>query len=81
MDYFHSAGQALWCEETPLRAVAEAVGTPCFVYSRRTIELHYRRLVRAFDGVPLLVCYSVKANSSLAVLDVLPSITRSSTSL
>lgn len=71
MDYFHSAGQALWCEETPLRAVAEAVGTPCFVYSRRTIELHYGRLVRAFDGVPLLVCYSVKANSNLAVLDVL----------
>ncbi len=71
MDHFHESGGALWCEEVPLRAVAEAVGTPCFVYSRATIEHHYDRLVEAFAGLDLLVCYSVKANSSLAVLDVL----------
>jgi diaminopimelate decarboxylase len=71
MDHFHERGGALWCEEVPLRAVAEAAGTPCFVYSRATLEHHYDRLVEAFAGLDLLVCFSVKANSSLAVLDVL----------
>ena len=71
MDHFHERAGAVWCEEVPLRAVAEAAGTPCFVYSRATLEHHYDRLVEAFAGTDLLVCYSVKANSNLAVLDVL----------
>jgi diaminopimelate decarboxylase len=71
MDYFHVRRGSAWCEEVPLRRIAEEVGTPAFVYSRRTIELHYDRLVAAFAGVDLLVCYSVKANGNLAVLDLL----------
>ena len=71
MDHFHERGGALFCEEVPLRAIADAAGTPCFVYSRATLEHHYDRLTEAFAGTGLLVCYSVKANSNLAVLDVL----------
>jgi len=61
----------LYCEEVPLDRVAEEVGTPVYVYSRRTLTEHYRRLDQAFSGLPHLVCYSVKANSNLAVLSVL----------
>lgn len=58
-------------EEVPLTRVAEAVGTPVYVYSRRTLRDHYRRLDQAFAEVPHLICYSVKANSNLGVLSVL----------
>ncbi|MBC7252944.1 MAG: diaminopimelate decarboxylase [Actinobacteria bacterium] len=58
-------------EEAPLTRVAEAVGTPVYVYSRRTLRDHYRRLDQAFAEVPHLICYSVKANSNLGVLSVL----------
>jgi len=51
-----------------MATVAEAVGTPVYVYSAGLIEENYRRLRHAFDGVPHLICYSVKANSNLAVL-------------
>ncbi len=71
MDHFSVRGGAAFCEDVPLRAVAEGAGTPCFVYSRATLEMHHDRLAEAFAGVDLLVCYSVKANSNLAVLDVL----------
>lgn len=71
MDHFSVRGGAAHCEDVPLRAIAEGAGTPCFVYSRRTLEHHYDRLVEAFGAVDLLVCFSVKACSNLAVLDVL----------
>src|SRR3990172_5251078 len=71
MDHFSVRGGAAFCEEVPLRDVAAGAGTPCFVYSRATLEMHHDRLAEAFRGVDLLVCYSVKANSNLAVLDVL----------
>jgi diaminopimelate decarboxylase len=71
MDHFHPRGGSLHCEDVPLGAVAEAAGTPCFVYSRATLEHHYARLEEAFGGLDALLCYSVKANPSLAVLDVL----------
>ncbi len=58
-------------EEVLLADVAEAVGTPCYVYSRATIERHWRIFDAAFGQYPHKVCYSVKANSSLAVLDLL----------
>ena len=71
MDFFHEQGGSIRCEGVALSAIARAAGTPCFVYSRRTIEHHYDRIVEAFPGVDLLPCYSVKSNASLAVLDVL----------
>ncbi len=61
----------LCCEGVPLRRIAEEVGTPVYVYSRHTLRDHYRRLDEAFSSLPHLICYSVKANSNLAVLATL----------
>ncbi|MBC7230837.1 MAG: diaminopimelate decarboxylase [Actinobacteria bacterium] len=61
----------LYCEGVPLRRIAEEVGTPLYVYSRNTLRDHYRRLDEAFSSLPHLICYSVKANSNLAVLATL----------
>jgi diaminopimelate decarboxylase len=51
--------------------IAARFGTPCYVYSRATLERHYRAFDEALAGVPHQVCYAVKANSNLAVLGVL----------
>lgn len=60
----------LHAERVSLASIAEQFGTPCFVYSRRALESAWRALDEALAGVPHLVCYAVKANSTLAVLDV-----------
>ena len=60
----------LFAEDVALADLAGRFGTPLFVYSRATLESAYRRFDAAFDGVPHLVCYALKANSNLAVLDV-----------
>ncbi len=59
---------ALCVEDLPLEDIARRFGTPCYVYSRAAIEGAYREFVDALAGRPALVCYSVKANSNLAVL-------------
>ena len=64
-------GGELHAEGVPLAAVAERFGTPCFVYSRAAIEGGYHEFDAAFAGQPHLVCYAVKANSNLAVLNLL----------
>lgn len=66
-----SGEQQLCCEDVPLRKIADAVGTPAYVYSRASIESAYRRLDRAFGSLPHSICYAVKANSNLSVLRVL----------
>lgn len=71
MDHFSYHGADLCAESVPLAAIARDFGTPCYVYSRATLERHWRAFDRAFDGRPHLVCYAVKANSNLAVLNVL----------
>ena len=71
MDHFHYSNGRYLAEKVPLAEVAEAVGTPCYVYSRATIERHWRVFDAAFGQYPHKVCYSVKANSSLAVLNFL----------
>ncbi len=63
--------QFLNCEGVALTRLADAVGTPTFVYSRASIEAAYRRLDRAFGSLPHRLCYAVKANSNLSVLRVL----------
>jgi diaminopimelate decarboxylase len=55
----------------PLAAIAERFGTPCYVYSRRMIEDAFRAFDEGLAGAPHTVCYAVKANSNLAVLDIL----------
>jgi diaminopimelate decarboxylase len=61
----------LYAENVDLREVAARFGTPCYVYSRAALERHWRAYDEAFAGLDHLVCYAVKANSNLAVLNVL----------
>ncbi len=71
MHDFKFKGGELYCEGVPLRHIAEEVGTPAYVYSRHTLREHFLALEEAFSGVPHLICYSIKANSNLAVLATL----------
>jgi diaminopimelate decarboxylase len=68
---FRRRGDTLFCEKVPLPAIAEQAGTPVYVYSRAALVGRLRELDRAFQGVDHLICYSVKANSNLAVLELL----------
>ena len=61
----------LCAEQVPLDDIARRFGTPCYVYSRAAIEGAYQEYARALQGRDSLVCYSVKANSNLAVLALL----------
>ena len=61
----------LYCDQVPVRRIAEAAGTPAYVYSARRIESRYHAFDRALGSYPHLVCYSVKANSNLRVLRLL----------
>lgn len=72
MDYFNyqQDGQ-LWAEDIALTELAERHGTPLYVYSRATLERHWHAFDRAVGDHPHLVCYAVKANSNIAVLNVL----------
>ncbi len=71
MDYFEYRDGELYAEGVELAAVAARYGTPCYVYSRATIERHWRAFDAALAGVDHLVCYAVKANSNLAVLNLM----------
>src|SRR6185295_9389774 len=61
----------LYCEGVPLAKIAREVGTPVYVYSRGELERAYRAFDAALDGMPHQVCYAVKANASLGILNVL----------
>jgi diaminopimelate decarboxylase len=71
MDHFSHRNGQLYAEDVTLSAVAEAVGTPCYVYSRQTLERHWRVFDEALTGIDHLVCYAVKANSNIAILSLL----------
>lgn len=71
MDHFNYRDGELHAEDIPLTEVARRFGTPTYVYSRATLERHWRAFDSAFADQPHLVCYAVKANSNLAVLDLL----------
>lgn len=70
MDHFEHRDGRLYCEGVALDRLAEAVRTPAYVYSRRTVVEHVRRLREAFAELDPLICYALKANSNLALLDV-----------
>jgi len=68
---FDYRGGSLHAENVSLEEIAERFGTPCYVYSRAVIEAAWRAFDRAFAGRDHLICYAVKANSNLAVLNLL----------
>ena len=71
MDYFNYQGDSLYAEGVSVSQLAEQYGTPLYVYSRATLERHYRAYDEALAEKDHLICYAVKANSNLAVLNVL----------
>lgn len=71
MDYFNYQGPLLQAEQVSLAAIASQFGTPTYVYSRATLERHYRAFTEAAGNQPHLVCYAVKANSNIALLNLL----------
>ena len=71
MSFFTYANGTLLAEKAPASQLAQQFGTPLYVYSRAALESHYRAFDHAFDSIAHQVCYAVKANSNLAVLNVL----------
>ena len=71
MDYYEYHDNRLYAEQVPLSDIAATHGTPCYVYSRATIERHWHAFDRAFADREHWVCYAVKANSNLAILNLL----------
>jgi len=69
-DFSYREGD-LYAEDLPVADIAASHGTPCYIYSRAALEEAYLAYENALDGCEHLVCYAVKANSNLAVLDVL----------
>ncbi len=71
MHRFEYRDGELYCEDVRVRDVVAKYGTPLYLYSRNTFKDHFYRLQEAFKEVRPIICYSVKANSNLAVLDTL----------
>ena len=70
MHYFHYVDNHLWCEDVPVSAVVEAVGTPFYLYSHRTLKRHFEVFDTALADIPHLICFSAKANSNGAILRI-----------
>ncbi len=71
MHDFHYQGDGLFCEEVPIRHITEQVGTPCYIYSHRTLIRHFHAFDQAFNAIPHIVAFAMKANSNLTVLRLL----------
>jgi diaminopimelate decarboxylase len=69
-DFKYKNGE-LYCEDVPVRTVAQRVGTPFYLYSGNTLASHFRAFDDAFAGVPHLICFALKSNSNSAVLRLL----------
>jgi len=69
-DFFPYRDGELYAEDVAVSQVAEAVGTPFYLYSASALAARYRAFAEAFEPVRPLICYAVKANSNLAVLRV-----------
>jgi len=74
MHHFNYRENELYCEDVPIRTIAEDVGTPFYLYSHATLKRHFLIFNEAFDGVDRLVCYSAKANTNQAVLKLFESL-------
>lgn len=71
MHDFQYHGNELYCEDVPVTEIADAIGTPFYLYSHHTLENHFTVFDNAFKGIDHLTCFSVKANSNLAVLKLI----------
>lgn len=71
MDFFERRGKSLYAENCAVTDIAREHGTPAFIYSRATIERHWHAFNNAAGNREHLVCYAVKANSNIAVLNIL----------
>ena len=71
MDYFNYRNNELYAEDVPVQDICYQYGSPCYVYSRATLERHWLAFDRAFGDQAHLICYAVKANSNIALLNVL----------
>ena len=72
MDHFHYRDGALWCEDVPLSRIADAVGTPVYVYSAATFRRHARAFRDGLAGLDRIhLAYAIKANPNLAVLKLM----------
>jgi diaminopimelate decarboxylase len=70
MEAFTYRNGRLYAEDIPLSEIARQFGTPCYVYSGKAIEEAWRDFAQAFGHYPHLICYAVKANSNLAILNL-----------
>ena len=71
MDYFNYRNGHLFAEDVAIRDIVNNYGSPCYIYSRATLERHWHAFDRAFGAMPHLICYAVKANSNIALLNLL----------
>lgn len=71
MHYFDYTDNELSCENVKLSSIAKEHGTPLYVYSKRTLVEHYKKIAEAFAEIDPIICYSVKANSNLSILKTL----------
>ncbi|MDF1582968.1 MAG: diaminopimelate decarboxylase [Methyloprofundus sp.] len=71
MDYFNYHDNALFAEDVAISQIVEQYGSPCYIYSKATLERHWHAFDRAFGEQAHLICYAVKANSNLAILNTL----------
>ena len=71
MDYFNYRNDTLYAEDVAVADIAQRFGTPCYIYSRATLERHWHAFDQALTDMPHFICYAVKANSNIAVLNLL----------
>ena len=71
MDYFNYHENTLFAEDVAISKIVEQYGSPCYVYSKATLERHWHAFDGAFGEQAHLICYAVKANSNLAILNTL----------
>jgi len=71
MDHFTYRHQALFAEEVAVSEIVQTYGSPCYIYAKATFERHWQAFDQAFQGHPHLVCYAVKANANIAILNIL----------
>src|SRR3954470_6680615 len=68
MNHFEYRNGEMFAEDVPVKRIAKEVGTPAYVYSLATLKRHFKVFDQAFAKVPHIVCFSVKANSNIALL-------------